>query len=83
MTTLKVDMFVKIKYGESEKHPKCGSIRKVKHGFNRGNPRYFYRYCAFNYMGTKKGYTASVKRRNLRYYLERIGFIRKSYNFCA
>ena len=69
---LKSDKHVKISSMEKvKKCPKCGSIRKVKNGLNRGKQRYLCKDCAFNYTGTKNGYPDSVKCKSIWYYLEK------------
>ncbi len=54
--------------------PKCGSVERVKSGFNRGKQRYLCKNCGCNYTGTKYGYPDSVKRDAVKYYLEGTSF---------
>ena len=59
---------------EEKRCPECGSKEKVKNGYNRGKQRYLCKECGRNYTGTKNGYPESAKRKELKYYMEGLGF---------
>ena len=77
--TLKSGRYIRVPSTfKARRYPKCGSIRKVKNGFNREKQRYLCKDCIFKYTGTKNGYSKSVQHKDLRYNLEEVGFIRIS-----
>ena len=49
LAVLKSNRYIKMpSMFKARGYPKCGSIRKVKNGFNKGKQRYLCKDCAFN-----------------------------------